>query len=248
MISKRFIFFSVFIAAVIIILIVPTVSAEDIPSVTDLNNYANNMSPTSTESSTGPFITFDPIGNHTIGDVFFINGTTNLPVSENLTMEIVDFWWFFGRKTKSAPEHPGPDAYQSKSNIPVISEASATPGLNPWASRNRWFVNVTDIGKELNGAVYLVEVFSPSHLPCDTPGCANPDAFAFQVFALLPENNSTPSTTLQTIVQSPSLVQPTTSIVTVSPTKKVVPLPLVLPITVLVMMTILGSIYGKKRD
>lgn len=36
-----------------------------------------------------PFITMDPIENHSIGDVFFINGTTNLPVSDNLTITIV---------------------------------------------------------------------------------------------------------------------------------------------------------------
>jgi len=38
--------------------------------------------------ATTPFITSDPIGNHAIGGVFFINGSTNLPVSEMLRMEI----------------------------------------------------------------------------------------------------------------------------------------------------------------
>ena len=31
--------------------------------------------------NTTPFIIIDPIGNHTVGDVFFINGTTNLPAN-----------------------------------------------------------------------------------------------------------------------------------------------------------------------
>jgi PKD repeat protein len=40
-------------------------------------------------SSQAPFITIDPIGNHTIGDVFFINGTTNLAVfNESLSLDI----------------------------------------------------------------------------------------------------------------------------------------------------------------
>jgi hypothetical protein len=37
---------------------------------------------------TTPFITVDPIGNHTVGDVFFINGTTNIPVSEKLSVTV----------------------------------------------------------------------------------------------------------------------------------------------------------------
>jgi hypothetical protein len=31
-----------------------------------------------------PFITIDPSGNHSIGDVFFINGTTNLPANDTI--------------------------------------------------------------------------------------------------------------------------------------------------------------------
>ena len=31
-------------------------------------------------SNTTPFITIDPIGNHSINDVLLIHGTTNLPV------------------------------------------------------------------------------------------------------------------------------------------------------------------------
>ena len=40
-------------------------------------------------SQAPPFITIDPIGNHTIGDVFFINGTTNLAVfNESIDLQI----------------------------------------------------------------------------------------------------------------------------------------------------------------
>lgn len=35
-----------------------------------------------------PYITIDPVGNHTIDEVFFINGTTNLPANESLSIEI----------------------------------------------------------------------------------------------------------------------------------------------------------------
>jgi hypothetical protein len=171
-----------------------------------------------------------------------------LPVSENLTIEIIDYGWLARPKMKWEPNNPGPDQYQSKLNIPVISEASVPPGSNPWTSRNRWSVNVTDIGKALNGAEYFVAVFSQSHLPCDTPGCAIPDASETSAFALLPVNNSTPSATLHTTVQSPSPVQPTTNAITVPPTKQTTPLLLALPLTGLVTMVILGTIYKKKRD
>ena len=38
-------------------------------------------------SNTYYFITIDPIGNHSVSDVFFINGTTNLPVGDTLLVE-----------------------------------------------------------------------------------------------------------------------------------------------------------------
>jgi hypothetical protein len=47
----------------------------------------STISPTPT-----PFITIDPIGNHTVGDVFFINGTTNLGRWEN-TLDLDIEWW-----------------------------------------------------------------------------------------------------------------------------------------------------------
>ncbi|MGA7797539.1 MAG: PKD domain-containing protein [Methanoregula sp.] len=46
--------------------------------------YAENTTPDTT-----PFITIDPVGNHTIDEVFFINGTTNLPANnEPLLLQI----------------------------------------------------------------------------------------------------------------------------------------------------------------
>ncbi|MGA7797723.1 MAG: hypothetical protein WB986_03755 [Methanoregula sp.] len=66
--SEKIIFLTLFAIVLAAILIVPIVSADD-----------GNVTAVTT-----PFITIDPIGNHTAGDVFFITGTTNLPVSEEL--------------------------------------------------------------------------------------------------------------------------------------------------------------------
>ena len=41
------------------------------------------LTPNTTESYEEPIFIVQPIGNHAIGDIFFINGTTNLPVSKN---------------------------------------------------------------------------------------------------------------------------------------------------------------------
>ena len=72
------------------------------------------------------FIIVDPIGNHTAGDVFFINGTTNLPVTRNLTLYIGPDcilhhgigWWTL---------EPEP------LNISTISIVSGTSGTNHWS-------------------------------------------------------------------------------------------------------------------
>jgi hypothetical protein len=58
---------------------------------------AENVTPVTT-----PFITINPIGNHTVGDVFFINGTTNLGTRErSLGLDIE--WWAFNPSGFSTP-------------------------------------------------------------------------------------------------------------------------------------------------
>jgi len=58
-------FNSLILGILLVMAIIPLVSADN-----------GNVTPNTT-----PFITIDPIGNHIIGDELFINGTTNLPVS-----------------------------------------------------------------------------------------------------------------------------------------------------------------------
>ena len=193
------------------------------------------------ESSTGSFITIDPIGNHTVGEVFFINGTTNLPVSENLSMDIIEYYWFERPKSKNDPDHPPHGEYAY--NIPVISIGSTTPGTN------RWSVNVTDTVKKLVSGEYIVWVlYSHKNISCNTPGCLAPEAATNDVFTLFPAINGTTSNVQQITVQSTSPIQPTTSAVAVSSMKQSTPLPLVSPIAVLTAIVILRHIYGKKGD
>jgi len=97
---------------------------------------------------TTPFITIDPIGDYVIGDIFFINGTTNLPVSEKLEGTIDTTIFIPG--DKSGTNYPSaflPD-------IPLVSTSSGT---------NKWSVNVTDIAVNelpVGFSPYIVTVVS----------------------------------------------------------------------------------------
>ncbi len=192
------------------IIFVPLANADEV-----------NVSPNIT-----PFITIDPIGNHTIGDVFFINGTTNMPVSENLTISFERYIDFGAPHAKNNPDH-----LVSISDIPI---SSAIPGTN------RWSVNVTDFTiKHLLSTQEVVFVYTS-------------DVYATDIFTLFPANKATPSndqtTVLQTIIPSPPPIQSTTSAVTALPTTRSSPLSLGLPIVVLAAVVILRPVYRKNRD
>ena len=132
---------------------------------------------------TTPFITIDPISNHTIGDVFFINGTTNLPVSETLEVQIIPKKW-------ARAGGWNPSAFFN--GISIASTLSGT---------NRWSVNVTDIvNAQLDNrrSPYVAAVYSSK----------NPSNFTYQVFSLLPANNGTTSTIPQTPTLDPFSIPP----------------------------------------
>ena len=99
------------------IMIVPSTSAD-----------AENATPNTT-----PFIAIDPIGNHTADEVFFITGTTNLPVSEELFLSAVPTDLpVMQAKTRS----PNPIwTWGINRDLPVI------PGIN---GTNIWSFNATD--------------------------------------------------------------------------------------------------------
>ena len=230
MVSKRFLLFRVLIAAVLV-LTVPIASAENV-----------NVTPVTT-----PFITIDPIGNHTIGDVFFINGTTNLPVSENLKMDIVNYKDIHSQM-KDTPYIP-PSGY-----IPGISISSDENGIN------RWSTNVTDTFKELESGEYLVLVLPPINHSCNTPGCRIPKASESQLFTLTPGNISTKSNILQNTFQSHSPILPAISVTSPTPTisqttssiqltpTHATSLSLLLSVTALMGIVVLRLFNRKKRE
>jgi len=166
-----------------------------------------------------PFITIDPIGDHTIGDMFFINGTTNLPVTDNLTLEISVPWHLTQKALTNEP-------YVMITNIPVVAPSPGDQGMNHWS------VNGTDSVKELDAGVYDVDAFWSS-----------PDEATFSTIvqvSLLPNPNVTVTTIPPTT--------PVTILTTVPSPTQSSPLPAVLPIAGIAAVGILGFIRGKKGD
>jgi hypothetical protein len=233
MISKRFMLITVFFV-VSILLTLPIVNAKNVSNGTNFTNPDLN----STVAPVEPYIMIDPIGNHVIGDIFFISGTTNLPVSQNLTMDIVSYKYIMRPHMKNELG-PGPHSSAYMKGIPI---SSAFPGTN------RWYANVTDTVKELESGDYLVQVDSQINESCNFTGCRIPDVSTTAVFTLLRANKSIKLTVLQTTFQNSSPILPTISAITVPPTTQSAPLPLALPIVVFVVIVILKSIQKKKND
>jgi hypothetical protein len=156
-----------------------------------------------TKPTINPYwIKFGPISNNiTSGEIFFINGTTNLPGGENLSINLDTFCNQFRPHMKNEP------AFQGKTiaNISIISTGTGT---------NRWSVNMTDFAIQYSPNKFCTgweqlspsNPQSPSDYRCD-PGCSHwmvwggiegpyPDSMADE-FHILPSqtdiaNNVTP--------------------------------------------------------
>lgn len=119
-----------------------------------------------------PFIKIDKIGNHSNGEVFIINGTTNVPVTETLSMDIINSEYM---------EHPHMKNENTTSIWVSIHNISITFNQS---NENRWSVNVTDSVKPLSRGEYLIDVYHKSSIPCEKVGCTTTDALAKQLFIL----------------------------------------------------------------
>jgi len=226
--------FEIFLVVILLLIgCAPVVNAENASSRTNLTNITAN----STVYPAEPFITIDPIGNHVSGNMFFVNGTTNLPVSEKITMRIESLNYIKQTHPKS-DLGPPPD---ESAYITAISISPALPG------RNRWSTNVTDITTGMKNGDYLVQVDSQINESCNITGCRIPDVSTTAVFTLLTANNNIKPNILQTTFQNSSTVQPPISASTVPHTTQSASLPLALPIVVFVVIVILKSIQKKEK-
>jgi len=198
---------------------------------------AANISSTSVSN---PYITIHPIGNHTIGEVFFINGTTNLPVSETLYIDV----------------HSATESRHRLKNVYIeygfqLESVSIIPEEN---GINYWSANVTE--GTWKPDEYFVSVGTKKMIPCDYfPGCMKNEVEDTQVFYMVNQENAIFTTNitppqvnnLTSIPSSP--VQTHTSIVYhPSPTQHVTPFPVILLIIMLVGIVTLRSFKREKRE
>jgi len=175
--------------------IIPLISADN-----------GNVTPNTT-----PFIAIDPIGNHTIDEAFFINGTTNL-AAFNKSLKLIIF-------------EPNPSGVGS-SYTSNVSIQSGKNGVNTWSGYvipSQWTTSTlhgASIPNLVNPGDYTVIVESPG-------------ADDTQFFSLLPsESGSTPTqtSTTPTMLTTPSLITSTVGTstgITTSPTRPVTLLPMI---------------------
>ncbi len=208
------------------------------------------LTPTATVSSATPFIMIDPIRNHTNGELFFINGTTNLPITEKLTMHIYNLNFYCcamleQMKTGSCPSISS-NNFAQIFNISISSDRSGT---------NQWSVNVTDTAKNFLSDKNIVVICSD--LVCNpvdtiTDTCKARESVGSNTtndfFTLFPVTNTPPATVPQTILSSTTPIQPPSSQTIVPPTTQSSPLPSEWPIVGIAAIAILKHIHGKKSD
>jgi hypothetical protein len=217
----------------ILLLCLQLASAEN--GIDGSNN--TNLTQIPQQYSQSPFIIIDSIVNHSVDDVFFINGTTNLPVSENLTLGLG-----YGKYWDRPHMHYDPAPLNSSAIIPDIK-------ISPALSRtNRWSVNVTDIVREYGAGEYSFYISSIVDYRCNTPGCSVPKAINVSYFTILQTNNDSTQIVFQNQAQTSFPIQSVTGKPSPSPTTQVIPLDLTLSIASLGLMLIFRFIYSEKHD
>jgi len=239
--SKIRFYFAIIVVSIVLMLIPVTAANQNFSSTGTAN----------ASSDTYYFITIDPIGNHTVDDVFFINGTTNLPVTELLIMDIYNFNIFC---CTQRPSHVKNDACSGLTftSVARVSDFLLSTDLS---GPNRFSLNVTDTFRDFESGEYVVFVCSnqtcSAGLDKNGEACLNPGPRGpipqKDFFTLFPATNISPTMVPRTTMPSPPLIQPTTSQALMPPTTQSSPLPFVLPIVVLSTMVILILIVGKKR-
>lgn len=158
----------------------------------------------------------DPIGTHTAGEIYFINGTTNNPDCENNISIWVRNW-----------DNPTWDEGW-------IDDIPLEPSTN---NSCRWSANATNIVRGIGYGDYEVHVFYTAHR-IRTAYYQGPS-----FFKLLPRNNSSSSTVFQTTkpgslllpaaLSGSPLIQPTPLVATGPPTTQSSPSSLALSLLAL---------------
>ena len=192
-------------------------------------------------SDTYYFITIDPIGNHSVSDVFFVNGTTNLPVGDTLLVEGSSYDVVPGRRW-------GSDISVTVSVLPGYD------GVNIWSCNlspilwNTWGSGLTrpthDIKYFYSGDSFFVRIWA-NRSPNDINELSNRFTISSVESGVLPAVSQTsiaPVTTTAPV--SPGLT--TVNAPPLSPTPSV-PLSGILPVLAITTMAVVWSIYLRRQ-
>ncbi len=183
------------------------------------------------------FITIDPVGNQTLGDEFFINGTTNLPLNETIFVAIY------------------PQQFCPGGGCGTTFESNRTvqPGKN---GLNVWSCNVSTTSGWRRSRCRVGNCMgAPRADKYLLMAASRLNASQFQLFSIIDSDragsysvSSNASVSIHvpaTVIQKPSMesskVQPT------PPATQSSPLLFVIPISAIFLIIILGKMVTKKR-
>ena len=174
--------------------------------------------------SQAPFITIDPIGNHTVGDIFFINGTTNLGHWEN-TLDLDIEWWAFN------PAGRWSSMYITNASIRPVGNGTGHWSAEVLPAQWEMYTDVehrTTVFRDADPGEYVAYAESTSPL--------GPAVISQQTFFLVPgENNVTPEMPDTTAVPGTNDTETPSS-----------PIPAASPFAGIAAVVIVRSLYRRK--
>jgi hypothetical protein len=199
--------------AVFLIVLIPFVSADTVTP------------------NTTPFITIDPIGNHAVGDVFFVNGTTNLGRWEN-TLDLDIEWWAFNPAGRWSPMYITNASIQPLGNRTGIWSAEILPAQ--W----EMYTDVehrTTAFRDVNPGEYVAYAESTSPL--------GPTVISQQTFFIgPPETTGTPE-----LSDTNAVPESGGTGIPVVPTRQVAPLPVTLPVVALFAVIVCRVVLNARK-
>ena len=196
--------------------IIPLVSADN-----------GNVTPITTL-----FITIDPIENHAVGDVFFINGTTNLGRWEN-TLDLDIEWWASNTAGRWSP------MYITNASIQPIGNGTGIWSAEILPAQWEMYTDVehrTTVFRDVDPGEYVAYVSSSSSL--------GPTVIAQQTFFIVPDENNRTSDTSSTIQPSPETELVNASL---SPLRQDTPLPVTLPFVALFAVIVCRVVLNARK-
>jgi hypothetical protein len=125
----------------------------EIPTIT--STVTVTPTPCRSLNTTGNWICISPIGDHAIGEKFWVNGTTNLPVREILIIEV-----YSATYKSSLGQNYKETASEKYARIPVMK---GIDGYNIWESGTwgRWEKDeVIALVSARNSTIYAIQLFN----------------------------------------------------------------------------------------